>query len=133
MSIAFGPGSNGAGIDETLGDDGSWVALFDGKTLDGWSVKGGKALYKAEEGMIVGTTVDRSTPVGVVGLSVAWPSGINETEKILHGKSYDRSRLSAYEFQQATRQTGSLRRWYKACAFGISSGTPDTLPSARPP
>jgi len=27
-------------------------------------------------------------------------------EKILHGKSYDRSRLSAYEFQQATRHTG---------------------------
>ncbi len=33
-----------------------WVSLFDGKTLDGWAVRGGVATYKVEEGMIVGTT-----------------------------------------------------------------------------
>jgi hypothetical protein len=38
----------------------SWTSLFDGKTLDGWTVKGGKAAYKVENGMIVGTTVDGS-------------------------------------------------------------------------
>ncbi|MEN6497057.1 MAG: DUF1080 domain-containing protein [Thermoguttaceae bacterium] len=37
-----------------------WVALFDGKTLDGWTVRGGFASYKVEDGMIVGTTVDGS-------------------------------------------------------------------------
>jgi hypothetical protein len=36
-------------------DDG-WVALFDGKTLDGWTVRGGFASYKAEDGTITGTT-----------------------------------------------------------------------------
>ena len=32
-------------------------ALFDGRTLDGWEVYGGKAPFKAEDGMIVGTAV----------------------------------------------------------------------------
>jgi hypothetical protein len=40
--------------------DSPWVSLFDGKTLDGWTIKGGKATYKPEDGMIVGTTVDRT-------------------------------------------------------------------------
>jgi hypothetical protein len=40
--------------------DDNWVSLFDGKTLDGWEVKGGKATYKVEDGMIVGTTVEGS-------------------------------------------------------------------------
>ena len=34
--------------------------LFDGKTLDGWVQRGGKALYKAEDGVIVGTTVQKT-------------------------------------------------------------------------
>lgn len=37
-----------------------WVALFDGKTLDGWSVKSGFATYKAEDGAITGTTASNS-------------------------------------------------------------------------
>jgi hypothetical protein len=37
-----------------------WVALFDGKTLDGWAVKSGFATYKAEDGAIVGTTASNS-------------------------------------------------------------------------
>src|SRR5687767_7976685 len=31
--------------------------LFDGKSLKGWKIRGGKAEFKAENGMIVGTTV----------------------------------------------------------------------------
>ena len=34
-----------------------WVELFDGKTLNGWEQKGGKALYAVEDGQIVGKTV----------------------------------------------------------------------------
>ncbi len=37
-----------------------WIALFDGKTLDGWSVKTGFATYKAEGGALVGTTATNS-------------------------------------------------------------------------
>ena len=34
-----------------------WQAIFDGKTLDGWTKRGGKALYRVEDGAVVGTTV----------------------------------------------------------------------------
>jgi hypothetical protein len=37
-----------------------WQSLFDGKSLDGWEAKGGKATYKVEDGMIVGTTTEGS-------------------------------------------------------------------------
>lgn len=33
-----------------------WKPLFDGKSLDGWTQRGGKASYKVEDGAIVGTT-----------------------------------------------------------------------------
>jgi len=34
-----------------------WKSLFDGKTLNGWIQRNGKAKYTVEDGMIVGTTV----------------------------------------------------------------------------
>lgn len=34
-----------------------WTDLFDGKTLDGWYVKGGDASYEVKNGAIVGSTV----------------------------------------------------------------------------
>jgi len=40
-------------------DDG-WVALFDGKTLNGWRQINGTATYKVDEGTILGTTAEGS-------------------------------------------------------------------------
>ncbi len=37
------------------GQTGRWTALFDGQTLDGWSVHSGFATYRVEDGAIVGT------------------------------------------------------------------------------
>lgn len=37
-----------------------WESLFNGKTLDGWVAKGGKATYRVESGTIVGRTVEGS-------------------------------------------------------------------------
>ena len=37
-----------------------WQSLFDGKTLNGWKLMTGKAEYKVEDGVIVGTTVMNS-------------------------------------------------------------------------
>ena len=37
-----------------------WQLLFDGQTLDGWSIKSGIATYKVEDGAVVGTTVKGS-------------------------------------------------------------------------
>jgi hypothetical protein len=33
-----------------------WQILFDGKTLDGWSIKSGFATYKVDDGAVLGTT-----------------------------------------------------------------------------
>ncbi len=34
----------------------NWESLFDGKTLDGWTKKGGKASYVVKDGVIIGTS-----------------------------------------------------------------------------
>lgn len=39
------------------GADDGWVTLFDGKTTAGWVQRGGKAVYTAEDGALVGRTV----------------------------------------------------------------------------
>ena len=38
----------------------NWQSLFDGKTLKGWKQLTGSATYTVENGMVVGTTVDKS-------------------------------------------------------------------------
>ncbi|APW62951.1 3-keto-disaccharide hydrolase [Paludisphaera borealis] len=40
--------------------DEPWVNLFDGKSLEGWTVRGGFARYQVENGEIVGNTVEGS-------------------------------------------------------------------------
>jgi hypothetical protein len=40
--------------------DKKWRSLFDGKTLNGWSVKAGSAFYEVKNGSIAGTTVPGS-------------------------------------------------------------------------
>ena len=45
---------------ETTKDGDGWQSLFDGKSLDGWTVRGGKATYEVVDGVIVGTTVEGS-------------------------------------------------------------------------
>ena len=41
-------------------EDDGFTPLFDGKTLEGWTVRGGTAAYKVEDGAIVGKTVEGS-------------------------------------------------------------------------
>lgn len=40
--------------------DEEWTSLFDGKSLDGWEQKGGKATYAVEDGAIVGTSAPKT-------------------------------------------------------------------------
>ncbi len=49
------------GCSEAEKDNTPWVSLFDGETLNGWTIKGGDAKYEVKDGMIAGTTV-RDTP-----------------------------------------------------------------------
>lgn len=41
-------------------EQGGWVSLFDGKTLDGWQQHNGTATYRVEDGTIVGQTSEGS-------------------------------------------------------------------------
>jgi hypothetical protein len=41
-------------------DNTPWVDLFNGKNLDGWSQKNGKAKYAFKDDMIIGTTVSKT-------------------------------------------------------------------------
>ncbi|WP_139956659.1 3-keto-disaccharide hydrolase [Flavicella sediminum] len=45
----------------TKKDETPWISMFDGKTLNGWSIIGGDAKYKVEDATIIGETV-RNTP-----------------------------------------------------------------------
>jgi len=40
--------------------EGEWKPLFDGKSLDGWTQRGGKAKYQVENGEIVGVAVPKT-------------------------------------------------------------------------
>ena len=42
------------------GLEGKWINLFDGETLNGWSIHSGFANYRVEDGIIVGTSVKDS-------------------------------------------------------------------------
>lgn len=41
-------------------EDTAWKPLFDGRSIEGWTIRGGHAKYKAEDGAIVGTTSEGS-------------------------------------------------------------------------
>src|SRR5207302_7527316 len=41
----------------SLSADNDWVSLFNGKDLDGWVQRGGKAKYRVEDGQVVGSSV----------------------------------------------------------------------------
>ena len=43
-----------------LVQDGGWIQIFDGKTLDGWTQRNGTATYEVVDGAIVGTTAKGS-------------------------------------------------------------------------
>ena len=56
LTITFLWACNDKPIDNT-----PWQPMFDGETLDGWTIKGGTAEYAVENGVIVGKT-KRNTP-----------------------------------------------------------------------
>ncbi|MEM9186654.1 MAG: DUF1080 domain-containing protein [Planctomycetota bacterium] len=41
-------------------EEAGFVPLFDGKSIDGWVQRGGKAVYAVEDGVIIGTSVPRT-------------------------------------------------------------------------
>jgi len=51
----------GAAPSAPAADEEGFVPLFDGKTLDGWVQRGGKAKYEAVDGVIVGSSVPNTS------------------------------------------------------------------------
>jgi len=49
------------GCSDSKKDNTPWISLFDGETLNGWTIKGGKAQYEVRDEIIVGITV-HNTP-----------------------------------------------------------------------
>jgi len=47
-------------VNQSFAQKENWVDLFDGKTLNGWSIHSGFAKYRVEDGTIVGSTVKGS-------------------------------------------------------------------------
>ena len=56
-----GPGKPAAPKKKTADDSAQWRPLFDGKSLDGWTQRGGKAQYTVENGELVGTSVPNTS------------------------------------------------------------------------
>jgi len=48
------------GFTNSCTQDGQWVSLFDGETLNGWTIHSGYAKYRVENGTIIGTAVKGS-------------------------------------------------------------------------
>ena len=70
---------------QTTKTEPGFVALFDGKSLDGFEQKGGKAKYQAEDGTIVGTCVP-STPNSFLCTKKHYGDFVLEYEFLVHGK-----------------------------------------------
>ncbi|MEO0571205.1 MAG: DUF1080 domain-containing protein [Bacteroidota bacterium] len=64
---------------ETQKDTIPWVTLFDGKTLNGWTQKGGDAEYRLRDGTIVGKTV-HGTPNSFLATEKMYEDFILELE-----------------------------------------------------
>jgi hypothetical protein len=60
LLCVIGAGSVYAQVEDLVDDTGASVVLFNGKDLKGWTVRGGNATYKVEDGAIVGTTREGS-------------------------------------------------------------------------
>ena len=59
IGVAIAVALCASGVVAAKEDDG-WIELFNGKDLDNWEQKNGKATYKVEDGCIVGTSAPKS-------------------------------------------------------------------------
>lgn len=102
--------------------DKKWKSLFDGKTLNGWSVKAGSAFYEVKNGVIIGTTVPGS-PNTFLATNTTYKNFILEFDFFVEDTSVNsgvqfRSRLDAEGNNGRGRVYGyqyeldpSLRSW----------------------
>lgn len=84
-------------------DKGSWVDLFDGKTLNGWKQRGGEAKYTVEDGVIVGTTVPK-TPNSFLTTEKNYGDFILEVEFKVDPSMNSGIQIRSHEFMEGDKQ-----------------------------
>ena len=113
-------------------DDAGWTRLFDGKTLDGWKVNGGKATYRVEDGTIVGTTAEGSPNTFlckgdykdfVLELEVRCDPRLNSGVQVrshVYGPGEDRAGVVyGPQCEIARKETGTAARFYDEGRRGV--------------
>ncbi len=86
-------------------DNGSkkWTNLFDGKTLNGWKQRGGKAKYTVEDGVIVGTTVP-NTPNSFLSTEKNYANFILEVDFKVDPSMNSGIQIRSNEFKEGDQQ-----------------------------
>jgi hypothetical protein len=78
-----------------------WVKLFDGKSLNGWTQKGGKATYRVEDGQIIGSSVP-NTPNSFLCTTRDFTNFILEVEFKVHEELNSGIQIRSHCFDQPT-------------------------------
>ena len=90
----------GEAAEPKAGSDG-WISLVDGKTLDGWVQRGGKADYRIEDGTIVGSCVP-NTPNSFLCTKRIFTNFVLELEFKVDDGLNSGVQLRSQSFDQAT-------------------------------
>ena len=80
-----------------------WVELFDGKSLDGWTRRGGEAKYSIADGAIVGTTVPK-TPNSFLCTDKTYGDFILELEFKVHPELNSGVQIRSNQFAEGDKQ-----------------------------
>jgi hypothetical protein len=86
-----------------------WISLFDGKTLDGWVQRGGKAKYSVENGQLVGISVP-NTPNSFLCTTRDFTNFVLEVEFKVDSDLNSGVQIRSHCFDQATEFEGKGRR-----------------------
>jgi sugar lactone lactonase YvrE len=86
-----------------LGANAEWVELFDGKSLDGWTQRGGEAKYAVADGAVVGTTVPK-TPNSFLCTDKIYGDFILELEFKVHPDLNSGVQIRSNQFAEGDKQ-----------------------------
>ncbi len=106
-----------------------WTALFDGRTLDGWTQRGGKAIYQVEDGCIVGTSVPK-TPNSFLCTNRDYGDFILELDFQVHPELNSGVQIRSQVYDQET-SVDIAGKTYKFAAGRVHGYQVEIDPSAR--
>jgi hypothetical protein len=89
------------------------VPLFDGKTLNGWVIKGGTAKYRVEDGMIIGTSAE-SGPNTFLTTAKAYSNFSFECDVLCDKELNSGFQIRSHVYEKDTPQPSQPKRIRKA-------------------